>query len=354
VSWAVEARATYRELERNEAVQDAFGEGVVIVDAQGRVTACTRRAAALLGVRAEEVESRPVREALPGLPSGLEPHEVARGAVSTAGLDPTTVDVPRVIYVAQELAPSDTEAATEARHGMVVRLRGEARFAAQRKGQMLLLASLRHDVRSPLTALRGLVGVLQEEPDMPRDERLGLLELLRQEAERTVTWVEDYLVLLRLRFDSRPSTPAQLPASKPAQTIFDTFAKHAKERGIAFTVEVDPHAERHTISVDTTLLDPFCKNLVGHFLRLADSGAEVRVRSDASGRLVVEGRGPGLFAQHPPHPFTTLARSTASGKRTPGVGLGLFVVKKIADVHGWPLAVQVEDGVVSLAVDWAR
>jgi signal transduction histidine kinase len=66
-----------------------------------------------------------------------------------------------------------------------------------------------------------------------------------------------------------------------------------------------------------------------------------------------------LFATHPKEPFMTLARSTAAGKRTPGVGLGLFVVKKIADVHGWQVTAKVEarEGEPSelvITVEWGR
>lgn len=188
---------------------------------------------------------------------------------------------------------------------------------------------------------------------MPPGERQGLLELLRQEAERTVTWVEDYLVLLRLRFDPRPHNPVRVRCETPLRVLETQYALHARERGVVFSIQADPRAAASRIEVDESLLEPFCKNLVGHFLRMADSGASVSVELRADGALVVTGQGPGLFSQHPENPFTTLARSTAAGKRTPGVGLGLFLAKKVADAHGWPIEVTVRDGVVRAEVRWA-
>ncbi len=341
--WASRELPRFRAQARNEAVLEALGEGVIVVDGDRRIAHVTQRAAELLGLSdPAAIEGRLARTVLPQAVDRLEPSEVARGSVGASA---------NVTYVAHHLAPRVGQ--TEPPPGLVLRLRSEARFSATRKGQMQLLSALRHDVRSPLTALRGLVGVLQEEPDMPRDERLSLLELLRQEAERTVTWVEDYLILLRLRFEPRPVNPVEIPAEGQLRTLERELGPHAKERNVTFTVESQlAKGAKATIVADPGLIEVFCKNLLGHFMRLADSGATVRVRLAPDGALVVEGHGPGLFAQHPNNPFTTLARSTAAGKRTPGVGLGLFLAKKVADVHGWPISIVVADGVVRATVNW--
>lgn len=340
--WAAGAVARFRDFERAEAALDLLGGGIVAVDGTGHVALCTPRAAELLGVSGpNEVEGRPGVEVLPHGARRLEPNEVARGTLP--GRD--------VSFVAQQVAPRMSDAAP--REGMVLRLASRSRFLEARRGQAQLLSTLRHDVRSPLTALRGLVGVLQEEPDMPAGERQALIELLRQEAERTVTWVEDYLVVLRLRFDPRPSRVVRLSPETALREIEQQYAAHARERGVVFSASVDPGAAEHRVEVDESLLETFCKNLVGHFLRLADSGASVSVQVRSDGALIVTGSGPGLFSQHPDTPFTTLARSTAAGKRTPGVGLGLFLVKKVADAHGWPIEVSARDGVVRAEVRWA-
>lgn len=345
LAWAAREVRRYRELARAEAGLDAVGDGIVLVAPGGLITHCTERAAELLGSDPARIEGRHARELMPSIVVSLEPHEIARGVIAPDRA---------VTYVAQHIAPSATGGGVP-RPGLVFRLRSEARFSETRRGQQQLLSALRHDVRSPLTALRGLVGVLQEEPDMPREERLSLLELLRQEAERTVTWVEDYLVLLKLRFESRATQPAALPVGELMRNIETQYAQHAKERGVRFVVQVPASGDDGPqIEGEAALVEPFTKNLIGHFLRLADSGASVSVRLDERGALTVEGYGPGLFAQHPANPFTTLARSTAAGKRTPGVGLGLFLAKKIADVHGWPITVATDNGVVRAIVDWGR
>lgn len=347
-SWVEGHLAICRDLRRERAGVEALGEGLIVVDGAGIVTACTRRAAALLGVEPERVEGRPVFEVLDALPRRLEPSEVARGALGPSH--------PELGYLMQHLAPGPDG---RERAGLVVKLRHEEHFARQRKAYLGFLSALRHDVRSPLTALRGLVSVLQEEPDMPESERAGLIALLKQEAERTVTWVEDYLVILRLRFDPRPAQLVAIPVETLVADLTRRFEAHARDRRIALVQEPTGAGPGLVVSLDPGLLEPLCNNLLGHVLRLGDAGAEVGVGLDPErGALVIRGRGPGLFASHPAEAFTTLARSTASGKRTPGVGLGLFLVKKIADVHGWQISAQVvrSDGELPelrLTLDWS-
>lgn len=323
---------------RERAASEALGEGILLVDGQSRVALCTDRAAAILGVTSEQVEGRDLGLVLPQAPRGLEPNEVARGALSGEHLHTS--------FIARHMAPSPDGVE---RPGLVIKLRDDRRFEGQRKRYLRFLSALRHDVRSPLTALKGLVSVLMDEPEMPAIERERLLALLKQEAERTVTWVEDYLLILRLRFESRPNQLLPMPAQSLVESMLRRFAGHAAERKIALAFAPPPPTASREVYFDPGLIEAFGNNLLGHVLRLGDVGAEVEVALVDKGgggppALTIRGAGPGLFASHPAEPFMTLARSTAAGKRTPGVGLGLFLVKKVADVHGWKIRCEVASG----------
>lgn len=328
VSFIERTIARAREFARVETALDALGEGMLVVAADGAIELATARAGELLGTTPEALEGTSLNGLFPiGLP--LEPGEIVRGAVAGSA----------VHFIAHHQAPRSGESEADRPLGLVVRLRSDERFAASRQRQTQLLATLRHDVRSPLTSLRGIVSVLLDEPDMPRDERLGLVELLRQEAERTITWVEDYLVVLRLRLDSRPQHVVPCDLGALLTTLSRLYERHADERRVTFTVEARTGAPT-SIQAEAALLETFGRSVVGHAFRLADAGATIAVTTLPEGGLEVRGRGPGLFGSPPSQPFTTLSRSTAAGKRTPGIGLGLFLAKKIADVHGWRLEVE--------------
>ena len=72
-------------------------------------------------------------------------------------------------------------------------------------------------------------GFLPPHPANPATKK-PLLALLKQEAERTVTWVEDYLLILRLRFESRPNQLLPMPAQSLVESMLRRFAAHASPR----------------------------------------------------------------------------------------------------------------------------
>jgi signal transduction histidine kinase len=304
----------------------------LVCDAGLRIVAASPLANERLGA-GRSLVGRRVGEVVPGWHlEKVEAGEIARGHHDGLKLG----------WTFQAMAPG---ADGGPRHWL--RFRVPAAEKAQQVHQGAFLQALRHDVRSPLTALRGLVAVLIDEPAMPADERQQLLELLRVEAERIVNFVEDYLVAMRLRIEPRPQQQRACDMRAALLQYFAELEPHAAARRI--------HFENHMIDVlveaDPPLLDAFIRNAIGAVFRMADAGATIQVEL-LPDRLVIRGRGPGLFHQLLDRPFTSLARSTSSGKRTPGAALGLFLVKKIADAHGWRIELTHVDGVFGATVSW--
>ncbi len=304
-------------LDKEEAWRNALGETGFICDADMRVALAMPDALTLAGLADDsDVRGRLVGDVLPGWRlARLDRGEIARGHHRVTGRS----------WVCH---PARTAGGGEPRHAL--RLQDPEVRALQSGPQTDFLQALRHDVRSPLTALRGLVAVLIDEPEMPPEERQQLLELLRGESERVVNFVEDYLVAMRLRISPEPLQARTSDIRPSVKQYLNELTGHAGTRGIALTMSL----EEAIVEVDVPLLDTFVRNVVGAVFRMADPGASIAVSLRGDG-LDVRGAGPGQFRQLLDRPFTTLARSTSSGKRTPGAALGLFLAKKIADVHGW-------------------
>jgi signal transduction histidine kinase len=332
-AWCEAKHFVFERLEREAACLEALGQGVVVLDSEGRVEILSARAGEMLGAEPEAAVGLPASQVLGAVPIGAD-EDVVRGSLPVSELS-----------LGYQVEPREGR-------GHVVKLwRHEARAGLQARRRQFLSA-LRHDVRSPLTSLRGLVGVLGDEPEMSGDDRTRMIALLQAEVERMVTWVEDYLVLLGLRNEPRPVAPVVVKAQTLVQLAEVAFREHAAERGIGFEVGTCP--DWVTVRVDPSLRLPFLKNLVGHFFRIGEAGAVVTLQTGGAGEFVVEGRGPGLYTARVEDPFGTISRSTASGKRTPGVGLGLYLVKKVADVHGWRVFCEQVEGALRVSVHWVE
>jgi two-component system OmpR family sensor kinase/two-component system sensor histidine kinase QseC len=205
-------------------------------------------------------------------------------------------------------------------------LRLEGSFAAQRA----FISDAAHELRSPLTALRLHLQLLDHAPDAAaRDEaRAGLGSAV----ERAIHLVEQLLTLAR----SQPQEPlAGFDTvdlrTIAAQSIADTHAL-AVARGIELSLEGDPSV---AIRGDGEALRALVRNLVDNAVRYSAAGGTVQVRcGSAAGavRLEVSDCGAGIPAEERARVFDRFYRRP-TGQES-GTGLGLAIVKAVAARHG--------------------
>jgi signal transduction histidine kinase len=203
-------------------------------------------------------------------------------------------------------------------------------FAIQRH----FIADAAHELRSPLTALRLQLQLLDRAPDdAARNEaRAGLGEAV----ERAIHLVEQLLALAR----SEPQeTPAEFTAvdlnSVSELAIADTHAL-ALARGIDLGLEP---AGPLWVEGDPEALRILVRNLVDNAVRYSPAGGAVQVRctNTAAGRVLeVDDGGPGLTPAERERVFDRFYRRSAVQET--GTGLGLAIVKAIAARHGAVIA----------------
>jgi signal transduction histidine kinase len=197
-----------------------------------------------------------------------------------------------------------------------------------------------HDLRTPLSRVRArLERARAHEEDA---------EALREAIDRAIIGLDQVLgiitALLRIgeietrrRAGFAPLDPAQL-----AREIADLYAPIAEERNIAFRLALPPAPP--PIDGDRELLLEALANLVGNAIKFTPEGGEVALEVRAEGRgaaFVVRDTGPGIAPEEREFVFKRFYRSDKS-RHVEGSGLGLSLVKAIADLHGF--AVRVTDG----------
>lgn len=212
-----------------------------------------------------------------------------------------------------------------------------AEVSARDKALSEFLASTTHDVMVPLTVLQGHLS------DLRRDAREG--RALDQEKLAAALEEAHYLGALVRNL----SAAARLDAGEPmlARHPFDlrglverVAARHrpiADERGIELAFAVPDRAIE--IVADSTLAEQAISNLVHNAIRYNRAGGHVAVVLEDDGVLRVSDDGPGI----PPDELARVGerrfRGGAARKRRPtGLGLGLHIVRDVADKHGWKLS----------------
>ena len=220
--------------------------------------------------------------------------------------------------------PEEIAPLIEQLNRMLARL--EVAFGAQRA----FIADAAHELRSPLTAVRLQLQLLDRAPD--EAARQTARAELGAAVERAIHLVEQLLSLAR----SEPQDvrlqlqPVQLEAVA-ADAIRDTHAL-ALQRHIELQLSAEPNTEVHG---DPEALRTLARNLVDNAVRYTPAGGQVQVRSlhDAAGTVLqVSDSGPGIPQAERARAFDRFYRRANSPAG--GCGLGLAIVKAIAERHG--------------------
>jgi two-component system phosphate regulon sensor histidine kinase PhoR len=321
-----------------QALIDAMSEGVIAVDARGRVRRANPAATRMFSLAAD--------------PHGIAPEQVARrpgflemvGRVLRGDPVPATelsVDSRSLLATAQPL-PSG---------GAVMVFLDVSQLRRLEDVRRDFVANASHELKTPLTAIRGYSETLLD-PELPPELRRRFAETVRTNAERLQRIVDDLLDLSRLESGGWRVQPEILSVRDVADDAWAPFRDAAAAKGARFETRV-PH-EAEFVYADPAALRQIFANLFSNALRYVGEGGEITVAAHpvpqpaapvmataavegCGGWIEIEVRdtGAGIPSQHLPRIFERFYRADAARSREEGgTGLGLAIVKHMVEGHG--------------------
>jgi signal transduction histidine kinase len=208
-------------------------------------------------------------------------------------------------------------------------------FGAQRR----FVANASHELRTPLAVNRTLLEVALGDPDVS-DDLKRLAPTLLTTNERSEQLVEGLLALARSEHEVTDRVPLDLAAL--AAVAVDQGQPEALERGITVSTDLPPAP----VAGSPVLLERLTANLVQNAVRHSPLGAEVIVRTgrrDDHSILQVENPGRVLRQHEVDGMFEPFRRG--KGRTTSrGVGLGLTIVRSVAQAHDGRVSAYPRDG----------
>ena len=318
------------------AALQATPNGVVLLDAMGRIEWCNQTAASQFG---------------------LDPERDVMQSIGLLVRDPTFT-----AYLAAEDFSNDV--VLEGRFSTPSRpVRISVHLHPYGDGRTLLLsrditaveqadamrrdfvANVSHEIRTPLTVLTGFVETLQTLP-LNADERGRYLGLMAQQAQRMQSVVQDLLTLSRLEGSPPPGLAEWMPVKALLQRCEDEgralstllTQNQPQPHVLTFPVADKLRAEGEIAGVPAELQSAL-SNLISNAVRYTPAGGAITVaweRMD-DGRAVfsVQDTGPGIAPEHIPRLTERFYRVDRSRSReTGGTGLGLAIVKHVLQRHG--------------------
>ena len=196
-----------------------------------------------------------------------------------------------------------------------------------REAERNFLLSVSHELKTPLTAIRGYAEALRDGAVSVEDAT----ETVALEAARLERLVGDLLDLARMNRTDFSVHNSEIDLTEVADDAVRRYQPQADAFGVTLSVVADGPAPA---LADADRVLQVVSNLVENALRLAPPGGEIRLVT-GPGQLRVEDTGPGLKPEEHEHAFERFYLHERYGRERPvGTGLGLAIVKELTQAMG--------------------
>ncbi len=210
-------------------------------------------------------------------------------------------------------------------------------LARARESERAFLLSVSHELKTPLTAIRGYGEALRDGA-ATSDEAGPIIE---HESERLQRLVQDLLDLGRLGQREFAIQTGSVDIAEVARTVEESLRPRAAEFGVTLSVDAPAAAP---VFADRGRTIQVVSNLVENALRATQAGGSVTILAGGH-TIAVQDTGPGLTPDDQAHAFDRFFLYRRYGADRPvGSGLGLAIVKELSSAMGGSVTVQSEPG----------
>jgi signal transduction histidine kinase len=313
----------------------SVNEGILQIGADLRIVHANPAARALLGLREDE-RGQP----LSAIVRNAELRALLEGAAQGRSQPAREINIDdrRLLVAAKPLHEPD---APDRPAGAVVAFTDFTEIRRLEGVRRDFVANVSHELKTPLTSIRGYVETLLSD-DLPLDMQRQFLDVIRKNAERLHGIVDDLLDLSRLESGGWRPAPRDIDALELVHEVWNGMQDRLGSKHVDFL----PTGDSTAVFADPGGLRQVLSNLLDNAIRYTPSGGSIRVRiqranggpaPNAAGRVIIEieDSGIGIPGDALPRIFERFyrvdpARSRAEG----GTGLGLSIVKHLVESMG--------------------
>jgi len=215
-----------------------------------------------------------------------------------------------------------------------------ARVDAAIDAQKRFTADASHELRSPLTALRGELELALRKERPPEEYRRVIASAL-EETDRLTALSANLLTLARSDAGVMQPRPEPLEVVERIRECLAKIRTPAHEKEITLALDASPPVQA---ACDPVLIDRLLWNLLDNAIKFTPPGGRVEVRAGSTSRGTIEievsDTGPGIREGMEDRVFERFRQEDSSRGAREGAGLGLAIVKAIAQAHGGSVAAE--------------
>jgi two-component system phosphate regulon sensor histidine kinase PhoR len=325
-----------KQLNDHEALLKAMKHGVLLVNRTHQVVFFNQVAAAVLEL---EVYKRKLPERLVDL---IEKAFIEKETVE--GELETRISGEKFFFqvsVQPLHLPNSDKAKEKQGASVLVELHEITRLHRLENLRREFVANVSHELKTPITSIKAAVETLQDgavhdQVNMPR-----FLEIISRQSDRLNTIIEDLLSLSRLENEGNRVLLTTGSIAKVIQEAANTCTIKAKQKNIEILTKAPASLN---VKMNAALVEQAIVNLIDNAVKYSEKGTKIQIIAQQTKNEVeisVHDQGHGIAEEHHARIFERFYRvDKARSRSAGGSGLGLSIVKHIAQVHGGRALVQ--------------
>ena len=330
-----------------EAVLSSMLEGVIAVSRDERIISINMAAARWFDIDPEKVRGRSIPEAIRNI--------ALQKFVSRSFKSRTPLEEDVTVYRDGECTLNVKSAPLldvgPEPLGMLIVFSDVTRLRRLEDMRRDFVANVSHEIKTPLTAIKGFVETLHQNIVETPEEAERFLGIISRHVDRLNAIIEDLLMLSRIENEGeRGDIKRERTRLRDIfQNAVQICRPQAEEKHIGIELGGD---DQLTTVVDPVLIEQAVVNLLDNALKYSDREKSVQIRArtvDCEIQIQVQDHGIGIEKKHLPRLFERFYRvDKARSRSLGGTGLGLAIVKHIAQAHGGHVTVESRLGEGSL------
>lgn len=335
-------------LERNRLSSIFAGmvEGVIDVDQDQKIVHINQVAADLLELSIKDCIDQPIWEQVrvAEINTALEQALNKREVVKVQMRRPSAEDDQVVDIYAAALHNENQELI-----GAVIVLHNISELDHLERIRRDFVANASHELKTPITAIRGLTETILDDADMPEATRHDFIEKVHAQSLRLSSLVTDLMTISRLESDHQEKSFHSFDLVELVRRSVTATRQVCEEKQL--DLQLDLPNEPLMINGEIQAISQLVDNLIDNATKYTDVAGAISVslcREDKTALLTVKDSGIGISPQLQQRIFERFYRvDKARSRELGGTGLGLSIVKNIAEQHGGSVSVESQPGVGS-------
>jgi signal transduction histidine kinase/CheY-like chemotaxis protein len=218
--------------------------------------------------------------------------------------------------------------------GVVWTVRDMSDRARLERAKSEFVATASHELRSPLTSIKGFVELLERSPERMSERQREFVEIILRSTDRLVELVNDLLDVARIEADRVEINPRPIDVGEAVQEVVELMGPRIAEKRQHLGTYIA--ATLPLAFADAGRVRQILANLVTNAHLYTEEGGRIHVGVEPDRawiQITVEDNGVGMTEEQTDRVFERFYRIRDGGQTSPGSGLGLSIVKSLVDLH---------------------